>query len=90
MLGIKGELDAAVRIWVIHILEPNQSVTKNGNDIGIARKDVQIEFGQPDWTYSDDDYIWDGYFSENRIFFHELYFKCHAGTETVSSVIQEL
>ena len=49
MLGIKGELDAAVRIWVIHILEPNQSVNKNGNDIGIARKDVQIEFGQPDW-----------------------------------------
>ena len=88
MLGIKGELDAAVRIWVIHILEPNQSVT---NDIRSARKDVQLEFGQPDQTYSDeDDYIWDGYFSENRICFHELYFKCHAGTETVSSVIQEL
>ena len=88
MLGIKGELDAAGRIWVIHILEPNQSVT---NDIRSARKDVQLEFGQPDQTYSDeDDYIWDGYFSENRICFHELYFKCHADTETVSSVIQEL
>ena len=88
MLGIKGELDAAVRIWVIHILEPNQSVT---NDIRSARKDVQLESGPPDQTYSDeDDYIWDGYFSENRICFHELYFKCHAGTETVSSVIQEL
>ena len=88
MLGIKGELDAAGRIWVIHILEPNQSVT---NDIRSARKDVQLEFGQPDQTYSDeDDYIWDGYFSENRICFHELYFKCHADTETASSVIQEL
>ena len=94
-LGIKGELDAASRIWVIHILEPNKSVTKNGNGIGSARKDVQIEFGKPDRTYSDDeDYIWDAYFSENefenRICFCELYFKYNADTGTVSSVIQAM
>ena len=66
-LGIKGELDGAGRIWVIHIVEPNKSVSKNSNGIGGARQDVQIEFGKPNRTFSDnDDYIWDGYFSENE------------------------
>ena len=94
-LGIKGELDGAGRIWVIHIVEPNKSVSKNGNGIGSARQDVQIEFGKPNRTFSDDDdYIWDGYFSENefenKICFYELYFKYKRDTETVSSVVQAM
>jgi hypothetical protein len=94
-LGIKGELDAAGRISVLHVLEPNKSVTKNGNGIGSARKDIQIEFGKPDHTNSDDaDYIWDSYFVENefenRICFYGLHFKYKKETETVSSVIQAM
>ena len=28
-LGLKGELNAASRIWVLHTLEPNKPVTKS-------------------------------------------------------------
>ena len=90
-LGLKGELNAASRIWVLHILEPNKPVTKNDNGIGSARKDIQIGFGKPDQTNSDDaDYIWDSYFVEKRICFYGLHFKYKKATETVSSVIQAM
>ena len=90
-LGLKGELNAASRIWVLHILEPNKPVTKNDNGIGNARKDIQIGFGKPDQTNSDDaDYIWDSYFVEKRICFYGLHFKYKKATETVSSVNQAM
>ena len=36
-LGLKGELNAARRIWVLHILEPNNPVTKKPSFISCPR-----------------------------------------------------